>query len=320
MVTLRIQLCMILMVSILTPGLQGMSPESQSKHPFFAGILKLGIIQPELQSKHPFCAGSLKLGIIQNAVALGLKKCVVLVEEDMYRNNAIAIRDIVFSKYRSGELLSVGGTKHAEVDSISIDMIDPNVYVAEPTIDDAIGELKDEESQAKFLAHRRALRYWDASNGVKRGLLGMAISTDDKIDPLGKNPAIYLSTYCTSMMSDLEFSHAVFHELAHTLDVNIRKAKNERDYPWLQDDIKNYPLEEVDCSEWHADKQALAWLKAYKPHEAKALKKIYQEKIDRGDTELAVPTYPPNSIMVEWLSKKKDCLHIKEIKKLGLLW
>jgi hypothetical protein len=274
--TIKNRYIAILMGSIMATGLQGMSPEATPKH--------LECITSHFDT--------------QTAT--------------MYRNNAIALRDMVFDKYKRGVLSSVGGL-HAEVESIAFEMLDkknPNIYINYPSDDAVKSECNDEERQKKLIAFHKAVRRWDAQRSINFGCLALTTIIDNEIDPMGKNPDIYVSSSCVSKLCAIEFSHVILHELAHALDANQRKPAHEKDYSWLEEDVKDYPVERVDREgvdreEWHAEKQSIAWLKEYRPDDVQELKKFYEDKVVRGEMRSCSPAYPPYSVLAAWLRDPK---------------
>ena len=115
--------------------------------------------------------------------------------------------------------------------------------------------------------------------------------------------------------------HTIFHELAHAVDPELRKPKyGIKNYSHIHKDIlsvhkriiakdqkfKHIPKHQWKKSEpwceWHADWQAIQWMKEFVPDHIKNWKWYLLEDEAAGLERDGAPIYPPNAQMLQWLS------------------
>jgi hypothetical protein len=120
--------------------------------------------------------------------------------------------------------------------------------------------------------------------------------------------------------------HTILHELAHAYDANLRLPEDQKgyhNYPHIQPDMlsvvrrvdnKESAFKDVSFDfdtwyesrpwrEWHADWQAIQWMREYNPREAQNLKKYYQDRLANAKRENKyAPEYAAYYKMIQWLS------------------
>jgi hypothetical protein len=287
MTQLNIKLFVILIGSILATGLQGMESQPQAQESankpkaFFSKISEA--FAPQLR----------------NTIALAKKE---VVKRDPYLDNAKALRDMVLDKRNRGELPSIGGAQHADVESIDMCVVNPKCFSLK------ISDLKKSFALLRYEKARQdnnelMLKWYsraglaELSNTIKEGRIG--VHGRLMIDPK-KSVIVFDSMNSTGEIDTHDV--AVFHELAHALDACSKNGQDDLDcYHWLKDDVQHYDTERVTLKEWHADKQAIAWLKKYKPDQAKELIEYYDDSYKRRLEFLDAPHYAPLVVRLAWL-------------------
>jgi hypothetical protein len=287
----KIKYLLMLMASILATGLQAMVP--------------LPHAWERVPSPKTLC------GQVSDAFAPQLRKAIVLakreaVKEDPYRDKAKALRDMVLDKRNRGELPSIGGVDHAGVKSIDIDVVHRKHLSLE------ICELKKKFAILKFKEACEAPLFWRSNDTILRRLSGVGLAkalTCIKEGAVGvhcrhedEKSIIALDRENQNQGIDAK-DLLTFHELAHALDECLHKGQSDLDcYHWLKDDVKNYDIQAVSLKEWHADKQAISWLKKYNPDQAKDLVDYYEICKKRGPEHPGVSKgYAPFSVRLAWL-------------------
>ena len=113
----------------------------------------------------------------------------------------------------------------------------------------------------------------------------------------------------------------ILHELAHAVDPVLTKPTcKRRNYPKIAADLlvvqkqiqdkdprfSNLTLykwkKDDPWCEWHAEWQAIEWMKELLPDQARNLKKLYEEKLSQGIEIASFPKYPSYAQMIKWLS------------------
>jgi len=193
-----------------------------------------------------------------------------------------AIKNKVFQEYKSGTLPHIGGVKHAEIDTISVVLMDSQAksteykgwYDFSPIYIYRTDGIHDEQFES---------RVNPKFNEVQNSFFGcIADGVTHRDDP--KNPVIFIAH--NTLDNEVIEKHSssmqtmiILHEWAHALDSCTRNSGKEQKecYSWLNADVKDN--EKANLSEVHADKQATAWIKKYYPEEAQKLKQEYEQKI-----------------------------------------
>jgi len=100
----------------------------------------------------------------------------------------------------------------------------------------------------------------------------------------------------------------ILHELAHVYDPVLRNnggiMQSFDDYPHLKKYIKAYnnKIKSMIPCEWHADWQAIQWMKKYTPERAQELRDYYNSFVAAGIQYSHFPQYAPYELMAQWLS------------------
>jgi hypothetical protein len=294
MTQLKTKIFLILIGSILATGLHGMGPHSQS----WAEYLLSFIYNPK-----PF------LGQVSGAFAPHVRKCVTLAKKDMakkdpYLDHVRALRDMVLDKRNRGELPSIGGAQHADVKSIDMHVVNAeHLSLATCELKKKVTALRYNIASPLFTSHdslSKSVGRWSLAYGlksIKEETSGICCKSTSN------EPVILLKSGDSYVEAQ---DRRTFHELAHALDACLKDNENGLDcYHWLKDDVKNYDLKEIALREWHADKQAISWLKKYNTDQAQELIELY-ELCKRHEVEGAeVPKYAPISVRLAWLRDPK---------------
>jgi hypothetical protein len=273
----------------LAPGLQSAAPESDACE---GSIDTNAIMQQVSQIFAPH---------LPRGVALVKKE---ITKKDPYLEDAKALRDMVLEEYKRGELGSIGGGRHADVELIEMRVINPQELSHEGS------DLREKYARLRYKAALRVSSDPDNDLKVHKASvrLGMMRATNAIRESLGvyapittKRGVIFLNGENPTGPIDNQ-NLTTFHELAHAFDPNGGKSMEELDldcYSWLKEDVKQCDPKEILLHEWHADKQAIAWLKKYKPDEAKKVIEYFEYCQAEGRE---VPEgYPPIAVQLAWL-------------------
>ena len=108
----------------------------------------------------------------------------------------------------------------------------------------------------------------------------------------------------------------IFHELAHAYDRHLWKPGVQDTtfdcYPDLAQAVEyskakwKFTDAAMSASEWHADWQAIQWMKKYAPANLPALEVSYRElKLINDITGIRSMKYPPAEILLQWITSTK---------------
>lgn len=239
---------------------------------------------------------------VRNVIALELRG----LNRPSYLERALWLKDQLFEDYKHGKLLSIGGIEHARVESIDMHVINAQ-YLSSKTCElyrqyaelqlKAAWRASPNHHDEKVLKWRSRLHYVSGLIYLlRRGANGVYF-----YDRFNKKPVILFD-----IGKDLEcpYEYVILHELAHAFDPVLKAGKQDLDsYHWLKDDVNNCNFREVMLKEWHADKQAVAWIKKYTPDEAKKIIGFYYKCCCFGWRR--PKEYPPCSVMLAWLRDPK---------------
>jgi len=291
-------------------SLQGMTPEEQSKRPFFVGILKLGIIQNSFEPQ--------------------LRKCVALLKKENYQKEVETIRDMLMDKYRHNDLPSISETKHAHVKSVDIHVIDTNhiepfkqalreTYskLASCVKDEVHNDIDPFRCRPFVDAYQKAAMIEDGARKMKEAPYIAGKMCHEAPNPEvcfnGRcflmstfTPVILLNSKNLDVYSSAERHDITYHEFGHAFDRCIGSRDNEC-YSSLKKEVENLKIssDKVELAEWYATKQGGLWLQTYNPELARQMACLFEADVIRRQKINPWPTYPSPAVRLAWLRDSK---------------